>query len=300
MLSDMHVIVWYHTSYTELFTLPPSISLVTMSLFLDLSELSPTRTLQSWLTMALMIIFRYYAIVYPLHVLLWVNKKIKGARRLTLKEPTLAVIQHEQRLSNISAFIYALPASIVFDLWRWHGKTKMYATVPSCASDWLYLVASGLFYLIVQDAHFYWTHRLMHTSKWCYKYMHAGHHKSIQPTPWASFSFDALEAISAAWVLPALILIVPIHVYLAAILLIFMTVVAILNHAGWEVYPAEWLRPGHFFGDWIITASHHNKHHTHYLCNYGLYWRFWDKVCGTDGGLQACVTSSDETSAKED
>jgi sterol desaturase/sphingolipid hydroxylase (fatty acid hydroxylase superfamily) len=25
--------------------------------------------------------------------------------------------------------------------------------------------------------------------------------------------------------------------------------------------------------------------HSHYRCNYGLYFRFWDRLCGTDRGL---------------
>ncbi len=46
--------------------------------------------------------------------------------------------------------------------------------------------------------------------------------------------------------------------------------------------PASWVAGA--FGRTIITASHHHLHHRHYRCNYGLYFRFWDKVCGTDRG----------------
>ena len=62
-----------------------------------------------------------------------------------------------------------------------------------------------------------------------------------------------------------------------------MTVNAIFNHAGWEIYPQKWIE-----GSWgknIITASHHNLHHTNFKGNYGLYFRFWDKLCNTDIGL---------------
>ena len=33
------------------------------------------------------------------------------------------------------------------------------------------------------------------------------------------------------------------------------------------------------------SASHHQKHHEQYRCNYGLYFRVWDRLCGTDKGL---------------
>jgi hypothetical protein len=39
-------------------------------------------------------------------------------------------------------------------------------------------------------------------------------------------------------------------------------------------------------GQWIITASHHQRHHEIYKANYGLYFRFWDRICGTDKGRQ--------------
>ena len=39
------------------------------------------------------------------------------------------------------------------------------------------------------------------------------------------------------------------------------------------------------FGSWLITATHHQRHHDLYACNYGLYFRVWDRLCGTDRGL---------------
>ena len=99
----------------------------------------------------------------------------------------------------------------------------------------------------------------------------------------ASFSFDAIEAISAAWLLPVMALFIPIHVGTALALLMIMTINAVFNHAGWEVYPDKWIKG--WWGEHIITASHHNLHHTKFKGNYGLYFRFWDKLCGTDTGL---------------
>ena len=40
-------------------------------------------------------------------------------------------------------------------------------------------------------------------------------------------------------------------------------------------------------GGWLITASHHQRHHDLYGCNFGLYIRHWDRWCGTDRGLAA-------------
>ena len=55
---------------------------------------------------------------------------------------------------------------------------------------------------------------------------------------------------------------------------------AVLNHRAYEVLPPRWLRgpPGR----WLISAAHHELHHKRVRCNYGLYFRVWDKLMGTD------------------
>ena len=62
-----------------------------------------------------------------------------------------------------------------------------------------------------------------------------------------------------------------------------MTVMGVTNHMGWEMFPKSVIHSR--LGDWLITASHHQRHHERYTCNYGLYFRFWDRLCGTDRGL---------------
>lgn len=231
------------------------------------------------------IIARYFAIVAPIHWALWQRThtphKTKRARRLSKREPTHATIQNEIRLSVISSFIYALPAAIVLEVWK-AGGTAIYGGLPEGLGGWLWIPASAAIYLFAQDTWFYATHRIMHHPK-LFKHTHAGHHRSVQPTPWASFSFDPIEAVSSAWLLPVMALFVPIHWATALIILMLMTINSVFNHAGWEVYPKRWIDG--WWGRHIITASHHNLHHTRFTGNYGLYFRFWDKVCGTDKGL---------------
>lgn len=227
------------------------------------------------------IIARYFAIVWPIHHWLWKRPERNiNARRLSKREPTKDTIRHEIKLSVISAFIYALPSAVVIEMWK-AGGTALYGGPISTLGGWIYVPVSILVYMLVQDTHFYWTHRVMHHPKF-FKWTHAGHHKSVQPTPWASFSFDPIEAVSAAWVLPVLALFVPLHVGAALALLMIMTINAVFNHAGWEVYPERWIKG--MFGRIMITATHHNQHHTKFSGNYGLYFRFWDRLMGTDRG----------------
>ena len=64
------------------------------------------------------------------------------------------------------------------------------------------------------------------------------------------------------------------------IILTLMTICSVLNHTGYEILPRWWING--FLGRHLISAAHHNLHHQRYRCNYALYFRFWDKLMGTD------------------
>ncbi len=182
--------------------------------------------------------------------------------------------------SLASAAIYGIPAGIVAWGWQQHGWTRIYTDID--ARPLWYAPLSVLLYLAAHDTWFYWTHRLMHRP-WWFKIAHAVHHDSRPPTAWAAMSFHPWEAITGAVVIPALVFVIPIHVVALGIVLAIMTVMGIGNHMGWEMFPRALVHgPA---GRWLITATHHQKHHQAYKGNYGLYFRFWDRVCGTDLGL---------------
>ena len=189
-------------------------------------------------------------------------------------------IRSEILWSLASAFIYAAPAGILAWGWDRNGWTRVYTDASDYPLWWL--PVSVLLYLAAHDSWFYWTHRLMHRPR-VYKRMHAVHHASRDPTAWAAMSFHPLESISGAIVIPLLVLLVPIHYGALALVLTVMTVMGVTNHMGWELFP-RWVVHGPL-GRWLITASHHQRHHEKYRCNFGLYFRVWDRLCGTDRGL---------------
>ncbi len=189
-------------------------------------------------------------------------------------------VRKEIGWSLVSAAIYGIPAGVLAWGWHNHGWTRVYTDL-SAMPLW-YLPVSLAIYLFVHDTWFYWTHRLLHEPKW-FKAAHAVHHSSKPPTAWTAMSFHPLEAISGAVVIPALVLLVPVHLSVLVVVLAIMTIMGVTNHMGWEMFPRRLVHSA--FGDWVITASHHEKHHEEYTCNYGLYFRFWDRLCGTDRGL---------------
>jgi Delta7-sterol 5-desaturase len=191
-----------------------------------------------------------------------------------------AQIRAEILWSLASSGIYGVPAGIIAWGWQARGWTQIYTDWHAFPLWWLAL--APLLYLLAHDAWFYWTHRWMHRPT-PFRLAHAVHHASRPPSAWAAMSFHPIEAITGAVVIPALVLLIPIHVAMLGLVLTIMTVMGVTNHMGWELFPRRLVQSR--LGHWLITASHHQRHHAQYRCNYGLYFRHWDHLCGTDAGL---------------
>jgi sterol desaturase/sphingolipid hydroxylase (fatty acid hydroxylase superfamily) len=219
---------------------------------------------------------RYLLIAWTAYALIWGGEGRARGRQLNRDAPRRATIRHELKLSLLSSWIYALPAAMAMAAW-YHGGTLIYTDVARYGVLWLFV--SGALYLVIQDAYYYWLHRLMHRPG-LFAFMHAGHHRSRQPTPFASFSFPWAEAALNAWLMPALVFVIPIHPAVILTILTLATIAAVLNHAGSEVLP-PWVVDGPV-GAWLISATHHSIHHHHYDANFGLYFRFWDRLMKTD------------------
>jgi lathosterol oxidase len=189
-------------------------------------------------------------------------------------------IRKEIAWSLASAAIYGVPAGLLAWGWQERGWTRIYSDVGDYPLWWL--PASVLLYLLLHDAWFYWTHRWMHRPQ-LFRIAHAVHHASRPPTAWAAMSFHPIEALTGAVVIPLLVLLIPIHWAALLVVLAVMTVMGVTNHMGWELFPRRLVEGK--AGAWLITASHHQRHHRDYRSNYGLYFRFWDRLCGTDKGI---------------
>ncbi len=189
-------------------------------------------------------------------------------------------IRAEIRWSLISAIVYGVPAGLAAWAWRERGLTQIYSDPAAYPLWWLPLSLFAV--LALQDAWFYWTHRWMHRPV-LFRRMHAVHHASRPPTAWAAMSFHPSEALTMAFVVPVIVFVIPLHIAVVGAWLAIMTIMGVTNHMGWEVFPQKVVLGR--AGAWLITASHHQRHHQRYDCNFGLYFRWWDRACGTDRGL---------------
>lgn len=226
------------------------------------------------LAMSFMVALRYFL---SSGMFAWITARAQPG----LYESQRPQIMREVRYSLIAALIYGVPAGAVFWLWRHHDFALI--TTDWNAYPLWYLPLSLVLYLFAQDTWFYWSHRAMHHWPSLFALAHKVHHDSKPPTAWTAMSFHPVESVSGAILIPILVFLIPIHLAMLGLVLTIATIMGVVNHMGWEIFP-RWLVHSPF-GSLVITASHHERHHEEYRCNFGLYFRFWDKLCGTDHGL---------------
>lgn len=133
--------------------------------------------------------------------------------------------------------------------------------------------------LIIHDTYFYWMHRLLHHKK-LFPHVHLLHHKSVNPSPWASYSFHFFEACAEGAVLILLVFILPMHQLTIILFTIAGFIINVYGHLGYEIAP-KWFRNSFLF-QILNTSTHHNLHHKKFKGNYGLYFRMWDRLMHTE------------------
>ncbi len=62
-----------------------------------------------------------------------------------------------------------------------------------------------------------------------------------------------------------------------------MSITAVINHSGMEVYSSSALLSP--IARWMVGATPHDLHHLRYRCNYGLYFTFWDVWMRTEDAV---------------
>ena len=199
-----------------------------------------------------------------------------AARKLQTRSATHLDIRREIFASLRTASIFALSGTAIF-VAATQGWITIYADFQTAGP--IYLGLSLVAMLVAHDAYFYWTHRAMHHRR-LFPLFHRTHHLSRTPTPWAAYSFSAPEAVVQAAFFPIFLAFVPMHGLALFAFMAIQIVRNVMGHAGMEVHPAAF-GPGQWLG-WNNTTTHHDLHHEAGRYNYGLYFRWWDKLMGTE------------------
>jgi Delta7-sterol 5-desaturase len=220
------------------------------------------------LTLLTIIFIRYITVAYLYN---YIVKAITKNSYNIYKEKA-SQIKKEIKWSFMSSVVFCLYGGSSFWAYQ-HGWTQIYGQL----SDYplWYFVLSIFILLLLYETYYYWLHRWMHLPS-VFRIVHKVHHDSIHSTVFTSFSFHPLEAILQSLFFPIVIFLIPLHYAVIIIVLIVMTLSAVVNHSGMEIFHNRFILKN------VIGSSHHHLHHTQFKTNFGLYFTWWDKWMKTE------------------
>lgn len=223
------------------------------------------------LAFSLFVVIKYLALVGFFYILFW---QIKPRWALPFKiqktpraEPQ---VQLEVKFSFINLLIQFFFWYLLIAFW---SKVHLIQNNFKLSDTW-----SFAFYFLIYDPYFYFLHRFMHRP-WFYKNIHVIHHRSLNPTPWGSYSFHPLEGVlNILYFIPFVLIFNP-SIFLMALLVLLTDLGNIAGHVGYDFTPVKTYH--RFWGRWLTTPTHHNLHHQVSGSNFGLYLRLWDSLFKT-------------------
>ncbi|GLR19881.1 sterol desaturase family protein [Portibacter lacus] len=223
-----------------------------------------------------------WAIIIPLMaiisiVLFWMVFKNSPSKFENLAINKLGYEQALKRSEVIrtiySLLIFAFVGGLI-DYFEYQGWAKTYQGVLSFGYG--YLVLSIFLLFGINDIYFYLSHRFLHW-KPIFKKVHFMHHQSHTPNPFSAFSFHPLEGFIQIGFLPIIILILPLNNYVLFGFIVFLMLMSVYGHSGYELRPKK-AKVFEIFNNSI----HHNQHHRYVHYNFGLYLNLWDQIFKTN------------------
>jgi lathosterol oxidase len=197
------------------------------------------------------------------------------AMRIQKRSPRPQDIRREIRHSVSAVLLFSVYCLIVYHVAR-NSATTLYFDFGE--HPWWWAAAGFAVTVVLHDMYFYTTHRLMHLAP-LFKAVHAGHHRSITPTPWAILSFQPLETISQFGFFALVIFFVPLHPATLLAYLLFDGIVNAAGHCGHEFVPQASQK--HWLLKYLNSVTHHDLHHSRLRYNFGQYSNIWDRLFGT-------------------
>lgn len=197
-------------------------------------------------------------------------------RRVSRKAATLRQVMREALYSLRSIAIFGLVAGVIAYA-ACSGGTRLYVRVADFGWGW-FVLSIGVM-IVLHDAYFYWTHRLMH-HPWLYRRVHHAHHRSTSPTPWAAYAFSPAEAVIQAGIGPLIVFTIPVHPAAFALFMLWQIAFNVFGHCGYEIFPRWFINSR--AGRLLNSVTHHALHHEKFLANYSLYFNVWDRLMRTN------------------
>ncbi len=194
--------------------------------------------------------------------------------KIQARRATATDYRRELLASLRSVLVYAVMFTpVVWAISHGYGPHRLHGASATVVA--LYTVVL----LLGHDTWFYWTHRLLHTPAF-YRW-HRTHHRSVTPTPFAAYAFDARESFIQAlyFAIWQMVIPTPDGAFFAALGISILR--NAWGHLGIELHPRGFA--DHWFWGNFTTTTHHDLHHSGgFGSNYGLYFTWWDRLCGTE------------------
>jgi sterol desaturase/sphingolipid hydroxylase (fatty acid hydroxylase superfamily) len=218
-----------------------------------------------------------YGIIALVYLVVWVifKKRFKNWR-IQLKERVDAKQIKSELINSLFTLMISTLTVVLIYFMKGLGLTKIYTDVNEYPK--FFAIGGFFIFLFMDDAWFYWVHRLLHHPK-IFKYIHRVHHESVDVNPFTSLSFHWVESLLLTiWILPVS-LFFPMYVPAFGLLQIWGLFDNIKSHLGYEFFPSWWNKS---IGKLLTSSTHHNMHHSKFKGNYGVHFRIWDRLFGTE------------------
>eukprot|EP00743_Colponemidia_sp_Colp-15_P002097 GILK01002275.1.p1 GENE.GILK01002275.1~~GILK01002275.1.p1 ORF type:complete len:310 (+),score=27.99 GILK01002275.1:53-931(+) len=131
-------------------------------------------------------------------------------------------------------------------------------------------LSSVVFFLVFTDALIYWIHRGLHHPS-IYALFHKPHHRWVVTTPFASHAFHPIDGFLQSSPYHIFVYLFPMNKVLYLFMFFIVNIWTVSIHDGNYKLP----------GSIINSAAHHTDHHLFFNYNYGQYFTFWDRLCGS-------------------
>jgi sterol desaturase/sphingolipid hydroxylase (fatty acid hydroxylase superfamily) len=232
---------------------------------------------QIWLGNLEMDLRRYVVFATAVWLVLWVALRLPlRGRKIRDASPPSSQLAAEFFFSVRSIAVFSTVGLAMTALDRM-GAYPLQEVAQSWGPAWFW--ASLALMILAQDAYIYWVHRWMHHPRW-FRVFHRRHHKSNNPSPFTAYSFDLGEAFLMVLFVVVWPLIMPTPWGVIDLFMLHQIFRNTLVHAGYELMPAR--ADGRPLFDWLVTTVHHDLHHGQAGYNYGAWFTWWDRWCGTE------------------
>ena len=165
-------------------------------------------------------------------------------------------VTREQKIRELKHSLFAsIPSSIIISFvvyLGYLGLNKVYFDISQYGILWFF--GQILLLMVLTDIWFYFVHRAMHSKK-LFRHTHKLHHLSTDPTPFATNSVHALEAVMDIGFIVIASFFIPLHPVALFVVISIAFIWSTIGHLGYEILPKNL----YFIGKYLNLPTYPNQ-----------------------------------------